>query len=272
MEAAKTSYEFMLQLFIAATLLIVIFAFFLIYFLIIQRGKYNSEYLEKQQMVGDHQKQLLEEQERVLNTLSVQIHDHFGQSIHVMRSHLHRIHKLSADNAQRGIISEVASICEQLIRDTKHISYSLNTEYIMIHGLHALLELELERLNKHYNIEGVLEADVKPAPLDPGCRLIIFRIVQEAIQNVARHSGASIVVVKVEYPGKGLVMQIIDDGAGFTAERISVMPGLGISNMRNRARLICGRLELRSLPGYGTTVELSIADVQSLRLKEQDLI
>lgn len=272
MESAKTNYEFMLQLFIAATLLIVIFAFFLIYFLTIQRGKYNSEYLEKQKIAGEHQKQLLQEQERVLNTLSVQIHDHFGQSLNVMRSHLHRIKKLSADDVQRGIILEVASICEQMIRDTKHISFSLNTEYIMVHGLHALLEQELERLNKHFNIEGALEAGTKPAPLDPGCRLIVFRIAQEALQNIARHSGASIVAIKIEYPGKGLLMQITDDGAGFSAERISAMPGLGISNMRNRARLVGGLLDLRSLPGYGTTVELSIADVQSLRLKEQDLI
>jgi signal transduction histidine kinase len=257
---------FMLQLFIAATLLIVLFAIFLVFVLVTHRNKQNTIYMEKQEMHREHQRELLEEQERVLDTVSVQVHDQIGQAVHMMGMHLQWLLKRATDEAQKDKINEMINLCKKLIMETKHISYLLNSDYVKVHGLEQLIEQELERLEKHHQITGKFIGNHKDCALDAEARLIIFRIAQEAFQNIIRHSGARHVTVMMEESADTFRLQIVDDGMGFSQERLDPMPGLGLNNMRNRAKLLKGELDIGSMPTKGTTVTLTVHNSGSSKL------
>jgi signal transduction histidine kinase len=96
--------------------------------------------------------------------------------------------------------------------------------------------------------------DLPSAPLgDVGTQA--FRILQEALTNVRRHSGASRVSVTLKLEGEDLLAEVSDDGQGFESDTV---PGVGQSSMRERARLIGGELEIESQPGQGASVRLRV--------------
>src|SRR3954451_10436428 len=92
--------------------------------------------------------------------------------------------------------------------------------------------------------------------LDEERQLVVYRVVQEGLSNVARHAGATGVRVSVFADGAATVVRIDDDGLGF--EPRATPPGLGLSGMRERAVLAGGRLDVRSAPGRVTLVELRL--------------
>jgi two-component system sensor histidine kinase UhpB len=87
-------------------------------------------------------------------------------------------------------------------------------------------------------------------------QLVVYRVVQEGLSNIARHARAQSVRVEVERPDGGTVVRLADDGAGFTPGR--EVPGLGLTGMRERAVLAGGRVDIASAPGAGTTIELRL--------------
>ena len=92
--------------------------------------------------------------------------------------------------------------------------------------------------------------------LDADEQIVVYRIVQEGLSNVARHAAARSVRVEVERPSGGTVVRLADDGTGFTPSAAAT--GLGIKGMRERAVLAGGRFYVDSAPGHGTTIELRL--------------
>ena len=97
-------------------------------------------------------------------------------------------------------------------------------------------------------------------PLPPGTEQEILRVAQEAIHNVKKHAGAKQLTVQLEYGQARVVLEVRDDGRGFTPDEIGTSPTghFGLTGMRERAAAIGGKLEVNSEPGMGTTVRLEI--------------
>jgi two-component system, NarL family, sensor histidine kinase UhpB len=87
-------------------------------------------------------------------------------------------------------------------------------------------------------------------------QLVVYRVVQEGLSNVAQHAGARHVRVDVERRGDGTIVRLADDGEGFASGEQQA--GLGLTGMRERAVLAGGRLDVSSAPGAGTTIELRL--------------
>ena len=100
-----------------------------------------------------------------------------------------------------------------------------------------------------------MKARVLP-DLDDDVQLVVYRVAQEALTNVSRHSGAGTVDVSLRRAGNGVELGVTDDGGGFSFERAET--GLGIGGMRERALLVGGELTIESRPGEGTTVRLFV--------------
>ena len=86
----------------------------------------------------------------------------------------------------------------------------------------------------------------------------IYRIVQEALTNVAKHAAATRIAVELRYIDQGLRVAVEDDGQGFDLNHSADPQSLGLVGMRERARLIGGHLEIRSAPGQGTAIHLAV--------------
>jgi signal transduction histidine kinase len=95
-----------------------------------------------------------------------------------------------------------------------------------------------------------------PPHISPDVALCIFRIVQEALQNLKKHSGAEKADVRLRKSNEKLFLTVCDEGKGFDAKEMSDKLGLGIGSMQGRARLLGGEFEIHSEPGKGTRIEV----------------
>jgi two-component system, NarL family, sensor histidine kinase UhpB len=124
-------------------------------------------------------------------------------------------------------------------------------------GLGAALRTQVADFGRRAGVETTLDLPATGLEdLDADEQLVVYRIVQEGLSNIAQHAGAHSVRVDVERRGEGTVVRVADDGEGFTSDRVTA--GLGLTGMRERAVLAGGRLEVSSAPGAGTTVELRL--------------
>jgi signal transduction histidine kinase len=120
----------------------------------------------------------------------------------------------------------------------------------------------LNALCKEFTVQQGIRVDFTsdevPRSIDPDAALGVFRIVQEALRNVKRYSGASEAEVDLQMPGERLEISVRDRGRGFDLSHLGGNEGLGIRNMEERARLLGGKFEIQSEPGKGTTVAASV--------------
>jgi two-component system, NarL family, sensor histidine kinase UhpB len=124
-------------------------------------------------------------------------------------------------------------------------------------GLGAALRTQVADFGRRAGIETTLALPSDGLEgLDSDEQLVVYRIVQEGLSNVAQHAGARTVRVDVERRGEGTVVRVADDGEGFTNGEQKA--GLGLTGMRERAVLAGGRLDVSSTPGAGTTIELRL--------------
>ena len=124
--------------------------------------------------------------------------------------------------------------------------------------LEEVIEAELNRIRSFSSIQCSLEVEGSAAELHRETRLLIFRIIQEALQNVIKHAGARTVVIRMSYAPNKLNLRIIDDGKGIDMQAMNGSSSLGMTNMHQRAKLLKGDLKVSSDGKNGTEVALNI--------------
>jgi two-component system sensor histidine kinase UhpB len=122
------------------------------------------------------------------------------------------------------------------------------------HGLVPALHSQVQEFGDQTGIHASFKLSGLVPALTPEQQLVIYRVTQESLSNVAQHSGASRVEVELSFVGRTL-LRVSDDGRGFIASRNG---GLGVSGMRERALLVGGQLSIWSAERRGTRVELTI--------------
>ena len=124
-------------------------------------------------------------------------------------------------------------------------------------GLMPALEWQAREVSRRSGVKIAVAADNVSDSLPDEMRTCIYRVAQEALQNVFRHSGAKSAVVTVRQDAGSLVLSVEDDGSGFDPERTR---GLGMLGMEERVRQLGGRFEVQSAPGKGTVLKVTIPD------------
>jgi signal transduction histidine kinase len=124
--------------------------------------------------------------------------------------------------------------------------------------LAAAVEWQAQEFEHRTGIECVLRATVDQGTVDPLVSTAVFRIFQESLTNVARHSRASRVAVTLEHRHTDLVLEVRDDGIGIEAADASHVRSIGLAGMRERAQLVGGGFSISGAPGAGTTVLVQI--------------
>ncbi len=251
-----------MPVFIAGTLLLTVFAFFLIIFLLVQKQKQNKFRLERQRVEFENANELLrtrlEVQESTINQVAMELHDHTVQFLSLLRFKMIAV-SLCKDTAQREDLSgEAVGLLDKIIGELRSMSHSLNTEYIKATGLMRALDMELENIIAAKGLKGGFTINGDYAPFDPETELVIFRIMQEALQNVMKHANAGAVEVIVDNSPGRFSLQVRDDGVGFDANSSSQENGVGFINMRQRAAAIKCDLSINSSIGGGTILSLVI--------------
>jgi len=203
----------------------------------------------------------LEIQEHTLDHISKELHANFSHLVSLININLSSILPESSP-ATRESIYETKSLATQLMGELKALSVSLNTDHIMQIGFSTALENELNRLGKTKKYETMLTKKGEERRIRAEYEIILFRLCQEILNNIVKHSEANKVSVVMGYTPTHLILEISDNGIGFDTSQAmqqrAEKGSTGLRNMENRARLINGEFSIQSVPGAGTTCTVSV--------------
>jgi signal transduction histidine kinase len=221
-----------------------------------QRDRERSRASQKLQVLSQR---LVEVQETERRHIARELHDEIGQSLTVAEMNLQAMLRSPGNAAaRRRRIEQSIHAVENVARQVHDLSLSLRPSMLDDLGLESALRWYTERQASVASLEATFRADPLENRLDPIIETECFRIAQEALTNVSRHSQATLVAVDLRQRDGELLLSVRDDGVGFdVAEcRAEAMRGtsLGLLSMQERATLAGGRLEYRSAPGHGTEV------------------
>ncbi len=163
--------------------------------------------------------------------------------------------ELAKLNEQLGGLQSLAS---KLIDDARSLSRELHPSVLEHLGLEAALSAHCAEFRKQAGIQLNLSVTDLPEEIDREVSLCLYRVVQEALRNAARHAGASEILVKLAGNGGGVELQIVDDGSGFDVARAANDGRLGLVSMEERVRFVGGELEVRSELSVGTRLSVRI--------------
>lgn len=203
----------------------------------------------------------LEIQEQTLKNISQEIHDNIGQALSLAKLNLNTMPATNDEALQQKILNS-KELVSKAITDLRHLSRSLDTDYVQEMGLQRAIEYELEMIKKTGTIDTSLIVEGSLFRLDKQKELILFRIVQESFNNILKHSGAKILNVNINYAPVLFALSIKDDGKGVDLQPLHEEKnnsfGLGIRNMHNRAKLIGADFSMTSSLGKGTEVKINL--------------
>jgi signal transduction histidine kinase len=201
--------------------------------------------------------QLIATREATLREISRELHDEFGQLLTAMGSMLRRASKQVPEGSPlRGDLREVSEIAQSALDNMRGRSQSLHPSILEELGLESTIDWYLSTVQKQYGIEVTYQREGTAAVVDEQTGIHVYRVLQEALANVARHSGATRAFVRLRAADDNLELEIEDHGKGIVPD-VS-RRGLGLVAMRERAALLGGTLEFLQPPQGGTLVRLKV--------------
>lgn len=183
------------------------------------------------------------------------LHDGIGQILSASKMQLYSLEEAS-EESRSELIPELRSMIENAIDETRNITHDLMPNELRDFGLVKACENLLERVWKSKGVEVHLEKAQEELRLGEDLQIASYRILQEAVNNAVKHSGASELRAGIEAEAEALHLWVQDNGVGF--ERDQEEQGIGTANMRRRAELFGGSIDIRSEKDRGTLVEVRL--------------
>jgi len=218
---------------------------------------------EKMRMKYDYEREILktqlEIQESTLTNISQEIHDNIGQVLSLAKITLARIGESDTPLVNQRI-AETRTLIGKAIQDLRDLSKTMHPQYIFDRGLEKSIKTELENIAStelfatSFSTEGVVRN------LGPQNELILFRIVQELLNNAVKYSKATNIKTVLTYTPTDFTLYFADDGIGYDtalAEQAE-KPGLGMKTIRNRVAMIGANYQAESSAGNGTKVFITL--------------
>jgi len=208
--------------------------------------------------------QLLQAQENEQRRIAMELHDQIGQNLNVLK--LQIISLFNRLDARQGDLKELClkseSYIDKIIDDVRRISYGLSPSLLENFGLAAAVRGLATEFYEYTGIAVLADVDALERITRRNSRIALYRIIQEGLSNVYKHSGASSVKLSAESDGSRVRMEICDNGCGFDLADMEQAGqnrrGMGLGGMRLRARIIGAELVLESGKRQGTRILLEV--------------
>ena len=200
---------------------------------------------------------MLTTRESTLREISRELHDEFGQILTAMGLMLGRARTHTPeDSPVRAELREIGEIAQTALDNMRGLSQTLHPSILEELGLESTIDWYVSTAEKQLGIHLDYQRDGVASPVDPAVGIHVYRILQEAVSNVARHSGAAEADVRLRFEDDALTLEVQDGGRGIdvgTGRR-----GLGLVAMRERAALVGGSIEILAPREGGTLVRLRV--------------
>lgn len=211
--------------------------------------------------------QSVREEERT--RISREIHDELGQMLTALKIDIDMLPKRIAESAQRPVshlvqqrLATMSELANTMLHSVRRISTTLRPSVLDDLGLVTAIEWQAREFEKRSGVRCTFSCEPREVALDPSGATALFRIVQEALTNVARHAGATKISIALREEGSNFVLEVTDDGRGVTEAELRGARSLGLLGIRERARLLGGEVDIHGVSGRGTTVLVKVPRVQ----------
>jgi signal transduction histidine kinase len=198
--------------------------------------------------------QLVDAQETERRSISRELHDEVGQCLGALLVEVGRLAaSVPSDNTHiMDHVDKIKSVAETTVQTVRNIALLLRPSMLDDLGLIAALEWQGREVSRRSDMEVEVQSEGVSEKIPDEYRICIYRLVQEALNNAARHSSAKNARVTVEQTANKILVCVFDDGRGFDPQRAR---GLGILGMEERVRRLGGMFTIDSKPGGGTTLK-----------------
>jgi two-component system, NarL family, sensor kinase len=245
------------------TLIFLIAPAFIISYIFVYNRRKKKHIEEKAQMQlkfeAEIAKAQLEVQEQTMQTIGADLHDNIGQLLSLTSLTLNSIELDNQAKAQKKIDASIDLVLRS-IKEMRLLGKLLQGDQLVAMGLPEAIRQEInwmERSGK-YEVQYEQASDI-PMIKNVDKDLIIFRILQEVLNNIIKHAFASQINIKLEYIDQRLKLQIADNGVGFAKNSLSAeQSGMGLLNIQKRAGIVGGEANIVSNPGTGTNITVFI--------------
>jgi signal transduction histidine kinase len=243
-----------LYIFLAATLIAIVATSL---YLIRSNRQIFARLAELSEQRSELAQKLISAQESTLRHISRELHDEFGQVLTAIGSMLRRAGNQTPENSPLLTdLKEVNEIAQSTLNNIRTLSQALHPVLLEEAGLESTLDWYIPTVERQAGLTLHYEKTGQPYAVETGAGVHIYRVLQEALNNVSRHSGAREAWISLKFSVNSLELEVEDHGTGFVAEKMQ--RGIGLVAMRERAELIGGMLVISRRAQGGTLVRLEV--------------
>ncbi|GAB3540675.1 sensor histidine kinase [Spirosoma fluminis] len=255
-----------IEIVILATAFLFLISVTPILFVFLHRRQYQRYLSEKEQLRSVYQQELLqsqlETQNQTLQQIGQELHDHIGQLLTVAVMRLNNLEDEVTDPDTQGSVQQTRDLVSTIITDVRTLAKTLDHDTVRHFGLRDSLAFELERIRHVGRQQTAFQVTGEPYSLGADSDVIVFRMIQEALNNALKHAKAQALTVSLDYQKAMVFVSVVDDGVGFmineSADRSIDQIGSGLRNLHRRATLLGGECLIQSKPGDGTSLEIKL--------------
>ena len=249
--------RFLLILVVSVSLLLVMAVGFLFYYLKQRRKLYQQQLLVvKRENELQSVKALITGEEKERTRIAKELHDGLSGLLGSIKLRFSAFSQ-SLGSGQKTDYAQALGLLDDASREVRQISYNLMPEVLLKFGLVEALQSYFNNINQSNTLQIDFQALGLTERLAPSLELTLYRILQELVNNIIKHSNATEVLVQISRLDHLLTVTVEDDGVGFSPEQAS--GGIGLESIRSRVDYLSGKLDIQSQQGKGTSVYMEFA-------------
>lgn len=200
-------------------------------------------------------RRLIEAQDQECTRIARELHDDLGQRLTLLMIEMDQLsHDLTPPHECRGRIGELQKMASELATDMQSLSHRLHSSRLDLQGVVAAMRGFCKEFSKQQQVEVDFRSSDLPSLVPRDTSLCLYRVLQEALRNSAKHSGMRHYEVHLWATKDEMHLTVKDFGKGFDMDTAAAGNGLGLVSMRERLTLVSGRLSIQSQPAVGTTI------------------
>jgi signal transduction histidine kinase len=239
--------------------------------LAIERARMTDALREREQRIAELSGHLLRVQEEERKRISRELHDETGQALMVIRLYLGMMESGVTGRNVRGKIRETVEVVDRTIEGIRRIIGKLSPLVLQELGLVAAIRKEAKDFARNTGVKARVLISDDVGRLAPGTEQAIYRVVQEALHNVAKHAQAKNVTVHLMREDRQVQMIVEDDGIGIQAKADSRDQSFGLAGIKERIAMLGGASRVISAKGKGTRIEINVPAAEPVQVVERTM-
>ena len=246
-------------------MLVLVVSFLVVTVINLKKQRQHQRYVQSLQ--EQQQNQLIEaavrSEETERHRIAEALHDEVGAILSSTKLHFQGIKPASMDERDKQLYEKGKELLDEGIRKVRGISHNLHSNILKEFGLNEAIQHFVSKITQDTLIKSQIELDAGYTTQNTENDISIYRLVQELVNNVIKHSGASFINIRSQYAGDRLQLDLVHDGRGLDQEAFETLryrkEGLGLKNIQNRMILLRGSIRFSKTPeGYLTRIDVPV--------------